>query len=71
MKLYNGIDIKTNRYETILDYTKGSVTLKVPNEITLKADTYNKRSKIYKNNLWVDTKPFILGIIDKCSESKA
>lgn len=60
VNLYNGIDIETKRFETILDYSKGSVTLKVPHIINLKADTYKKRTKIYKNNLWVDTKPLII-----------
>lgn len=60
IKLYEGNDIKTGLTTyTVTDYSKGSVVIK-ESELTLHADSYIKRRKIYKDNLWVDTKPLII-----------
>jgi len=57
--LYHGKNVKQIvRYETIKDYTQGSVTINIPNKITLSANSYTKRTKIFNHkNLWIDTKP--------------
>jgi hypothetical protein len=34
------------------------VTIKIPNEITISAQSYKKRIRIFnENNIWIDTKP--------------
>ena len=57
-ELYLGIDAKAIRYESKRDYFNRSVTIKIPNEITLSAQSYKKRIRIFnENNIWIDTKP--------------
>ena len=60
IKLYKGINIKIGEktYSTT-SYSQGSVLIS-NKPITLKADSYTKRTKIYKDNIWIDTKPLIL-----------
>lgn len=55
--LYLGKNVETIRNESIRDFTKGSVMINKPKKIKLNANVYNKRTKVFENNLWVDTKP--------------
>jgi DNA polymerase type B, organellar and viral len=56
-KLYLGLNVDSIRYETIRNYSLGSVKINVPKPITLSANMYNKRVKIFRNERWVDTIP--------------
>lgn len=59
-KLYKGINIKGTKRSSITTYNKGSVVIQ-DKEITLDANAYTKRVKIYDNNgNWIDTKPIYL-----------
>ena len=62
IKLYKGSNIKTGikTYSTT-DYSLGSVVIS-NKPLTLNADSYTKRTKIYKDNIWIDTKPLIYTI---------
>ncbi len=62
IKLYKGNNIKTGKktYSTT-NYSEGSVLIS-NKRITLNADSYTKRTKIYKDNVWIDTKPLIYNI---------
>lgn len=57
VEMYKGKDIKTGikPYSTT-NYLEGSVIIS-EKEITLNADSYTKRVKVYKDNTWVDTEP--------------
>ena len=57
LMLYLGLDVKTSRLETKKKYASGSVQINIEQPITLSANMYKKRNKIYKNKIWVDTKP--------------
>lgn len=58
--MYNGEDIKTAiKSASITDYSQGSVVIN-EKEITLNAKSYLKRNKIYKDNVWIDTKPLMV-----------
>lgn len=55
--MYNGEDIKTAiKSASITDYSEGSVVIN-EKQITLNAKSYLKRNKIYKDNVWIGTKP--------------
>lgn len=64
--LFKGNNIKTGQktYSTT-NYYEGSVVIS-NKPITLNADSYTKRTKIYKDNIWIDTKPLIYSINDSC-----
>jgi DNA polymerase type B, organellar and viral len=61
-KLYLGLNIDSIRYETIRNYSVGSVKINVPKPITLSANMYNKRVKVYRNERWIDTRPIYRNI---------
>ena len=70
IKLYKGYNVKTGKkiYSTT-NYYQGSVVIN--NEpITLKADSYTKRIKIYKDNIWIDTKPLTYNINNSCDSNQ-
>ncbi len=64
-KLYLGENIKTFRYESNKNISSGYVNIKVPSKVTLSTDSYTKRTKVFSEGLWVDTKPLILNNNDK------
>jgi len=59
--LYNGINIEElPRKSSVKDWEGWSVAINdVP--VTLKADAYKRRQKIYDNGKWIDTKPLFIG----------
>ena len=57
--MYKGSDIKATKRTALRDFYKGSVVLK-DDQITLKHDSYTKRSKVFKRGMWIDTKPLVL-----------
>lgn len=42
------------------DYSDGSVTI-CKEKVTINSEPYNKRERFYENNIWVDTKPLVIG----------
>ena len=70
LELYKGNSIKTGKktYSTT-NYYEGSVVIS-NKPITLNADSYTKRTKIYKDNIWIDTKPLIYNINDSCDSNQ-
>ena len=58
-KLLNNIDINTAlKITSHIDWSLGHVVIG-EKDITLKADSYKKRAKVYHNDKWVDTKPIV------------
>ena len=64
--LYKGNNIKTGEktYSTT-NYYEGSVVIS-NKYITLNTNSYTKRTKIYKDKNWIDTKPLIYNINNSC-----
>lgn len=63
--LYKGLEVKTKRNESSIDFSEGYVNLNT-NKITLYGDSYAKRSKVYNNkNMWIDTKPLTIDVDHK------
>ena len=58
-KLYLGIKIPVKKISNLKNYSQGYVNI-YEEKIDLSPYSYNKREKIYVNNLWVNTKPLIL-----------
>jgi hypothetical protein len=66
-KLYLQLDsIKADKISSIIDYTKGSVTIKTE-PITINWNSYTKRTKVFdpKTNLWTDTRPLYIDNLTK------
>ena len=42
------------------DYVDGSVTVR-KEKVTINSEPYNKRERLYENNIGVDTKPLVIG----------
>jgi hypothetical protein len=59
--MYNGYNVKAVKQNTITSYDKGSVNI-YDKKITLKSDSYTNRDKIYKDNVWTDTKPIVYDV---------
>lgn len=60
---FNNQNIKAIKSNTKTNYKEGYVNIDTK-EITLKYDVYTKREKIFKDNLWIDTKPLYINTID-------
>ena len=59
-RLLNNLDINTAiKTSSITDWDRGHVVIG-DKKVTLKADSYKKRVKVYKEEKWVDTKPVYL-----------
>jgi hypothetical protein len=54
-------NITAMKNQSKMDYELGTVNIS-SKEVRLNWDSYTKRTKVYKGNLWVDTKPQILPI---------
>ncbi len=59
INLYKGLEVESKRTETYKDFSEGYVNLNTT-PITLSCSAYTKRLKIYKNNMWIDTKPLVI-----------
>ena len=57
--------VKGNKVYTKKDLSKGSVSIFNDSEVNVNWNSYTKRSKIYGNGLWIDTKPLVVNTIDK------
>lgn len=62
--LLNNSDVKGLKTSTKKDYTKRSVQIE-DEQVLLRSDAYIKRTKLYKDLHWVDTKPIFINSIDK------
>ena len=62
--LFNGKNVEAEKQFSIKDSYIGSVTIK-RDTVNLNHDSYTKREKIYKNNMWVDTKPLFINNMDE------
>ena len=58
--LYKGIDVEAVRSESERNFQDGYVNILIDKTITMSANSYTKREKLYENDLWVDTKPLVL-----------
>ena len=59
-KLLDNVDVNTAiRTTSHIDWSLGHVVIG-EKDVTLKADSYKKRDKVYHNNKWIDTKPLVL-----------
>lgn len=62
VKLLNNSNINTTvKMYSQKDWTLGQVTIGEKN-VTLNSNSYTKRTKLFENNTWVDTKPNLLNI---------
>lgn len=61
INLYKGLEVKTKRNESSIDFSEGYVNLNT-NKITLYGDSYAKRLKVYIKKTWVDTKPLTIDV---------
>lgn len=51
-------DVSINKYSNLKSYPEGSVWVNLLTRITIRADSYTKRTKLYyTNKVWIDTKP--------------
>lgn len=59
IEMYKGNDVKTGlKTSSATNYYQGSVVIN-EETITLNAESYLKRTKIYEHNIWIDTKPLL------------
>ena len=70
IELLNGYKVESFRLESIRNYSEGYVNLMKPHKIELNGDAYTKRTKIFNNDKWIDTKPLEINYITGPSESK-
>lgn len=61
IKMLHGETIDTAiKITGIKDYEDGSVTITKDDKVKLNREGYTRREKVYKNNIWVDTKPLVI-----------
>ena len=65
VNLLNKNNVAVFKKNSIKDYTAGSVKIETL-DVMLNADSYEKRTKLYANENWVNTKPIYINTIDKC-----
>nr|YP_009379212.1 DNA polymerase type B2 [Leptogium hirsutum]ARQ27106.1 DNA polymerase type B2 [Leptogium hirsutum] len=64
IKLLKGDKVESQRFESISNFSEGYVNILARKAIVLDGDAYTKRTKIFIDNLWIDTKPLIIGDTD-------
>lgn len=62
--LYKGLNVETVRSESHKDFSQGYVNINVVRTIILNGDAYTKRTKIFVDNVWRDTKPLVIANTD-------
>jgi len=70
INLYKGEKVETVRTEAYRDFSQGFVNINIVKPIILNGDAYAKRLKIFRDGIWVDTKPLIIGNIDIPSKNE-
>ena len=70
ISLYKGKNVETVRSESLRDFSQGFVNISIVIPIVLRGDSYSKRTKIFVDGLWVDTKPLVLGNTDTRSKKE-
>ena len=63
INLYHDNNITGIRKQSKINWGKGDVKISDKN-IVLNSDGYTKRSKIYSNKTWINTKPLVINTID-------
>jgi hypothetical protein len=69
INMYKGINVKGIKQNTVTSYEKGSVIIGEKG-VNLNHNAFKKREKIYKNNIWVDTRPLSYNNLHSFSNNK-
>ena len=64
VNLYNGMSVPSNRSETMRNYSEGYAKIKQLRPINLSSSAYKKRIKIYDNDVWSNTKPININMLE-------